>query len=90
LVIADPFGLPSDFMCLGGCSIVTALSLSLSDSGAVGVNGRAQAPFITDMTYESLVQLEDVRCVASSALVNSLPVYTFAKQEPVGPDQTLE
>ncbi|CAK9262653.1 hypothetical protein BDL97_15G025300 [Sphagnum fallax] len=70
--------------------VALALSLSLSDSGAVGVNGRTQAPFITDMTYESLVQLEDVRCVASSALVNSLPVYTFVKQEPVGPDQTLE
>jgi hypothetical protein len=68
LVIADPFGLPSDFMCLGGCSIVTALSLSLSDSGAVGVNGRAQAPFITDMTYEVCGIQFTHSCVCDSLL----------------------
>jgi hypothetical protein len=45
---------------------------------------------ISLLALQSLVQLEDVRCVASSALVNSLPVYTFVKQEPVSPDQTLE
>eukprot|EP00249_Psilotum_nudum_P015745 c25501_g1_i1 orf=552-1241(+) len=49
-----------------------ALSLSLSDSGE---NGHLPGPIrheVLDMTYENLVLLEDIKCVASSAVVGSL------------------
>jgi len=41
------------------------------------------APIATlaDMTYESLVQLENVTCVASAATIESLPVCDFVKEQ---------
>jgi len=59
---------------------LSAISLSLADSGAFSQFGRSQAT-ITDMTYESLVQLEDVRCVTSTAIVSALPVCCTAKEQ---------
>ncbi|XP_024390293.1 uncharacterized protein [Physcomitrium patens] len=61
-----------------GADLELALALSVSfaetNPGFVHRTDRSFAPLIVDMTYESLVQLEDVRCVASAATVAALPV----------------
>jgi hypothetical protein len=61
-----------------------AMSFSIAEQNAiahVAQVGASRAPIITDMSYESLVQLEDVRCVASAMLVAALPVCCLGKEE---------
>lgn len=54
-----------------------SLSLSLADpppySGAIEYSNQGTV----DMSYESLVQLENVKCVAPATIVNSMPILTF-------------
>lgn len=60
-----------------------ALALSLSSTTATDPPAPI-APIgttLADMTYESLVQLENVTCVASAAMIESLPVCDFVKEQ---------
>lgn len=54
-----------------------SLSLSLADpppySGGIEYSNQGTV----DMSYESLVQLEDIKCVAPAKIVNSMPILTF-------------
>lgn len=59
-----------------------SLALALSLSSIAEENPAPQiVPAIADMTYESLVQLENVPCVASAAVVAALPVCFFVKEQ---------
>lgn len=65
--------------------VAFALSLSLSGT-APNVDGDGQTMNLAssrdghfDMSYENLVMLENVKCTASPATVNSLPGYIFHK-----------
>ncbi|XP_024363981.2 uncharacterized protein [Physcomitrium patens] len=57
--------------------LALALSVSITEQSSIAHVqhiGSSHVSVVADMTYESLVQLEDVRCVASSAVVAALPV----------------
>eukprot|EP00252_Welwitschia_mirabilis_P026529 TRINITY_DN873_c0_g1_i1.p1 TRINITY_DN873_c0_g1~~TRINITY_DN873_c0_g1_i1.p1 ORF type:complete len:363 (+),score=80.93 TRINITY_DN873_c0_g1_i1:190-1278(+) len=56
-----------------------ALTLSLSSEGRThtGSSSDNTNGNITGFSYESLVELEDVKCVASEHFVDSLPTYVF-------------
>ncbi|KAL3695260.1 hypothetical protein R1sor_009336 [Riccia sorocarpa] len=58
--------------------VALALSLSLADSGASVAHQRPSV--LQDMSYESLVMLESVKCVAAAALVETMAVCTYTKE----------
>jgi hypothetical protein len=73
--------------------VALALSFSIAEQNAiahVARIGTSHVPVIADMTYESLVQLENVRCVASATVVAALPVCCFAKEHEAVSDEASE
>ncbi|KAG0615475.1 hypothetical protein M758_5G044300 [Ceratodon purpureus] len=70
-----------------------ARSFSIAEENAIAHDaqiGTSHPSVIVDTTYESLVQLENVRCVASATVVAALPVCCFEKEAAAGFDQASE
>ncbi|KAL2632358.1 hypothetical protein R1flu_017044 [Riccia fluitans] len=59
--------------------VALALSLSLADSGANRPSHSALS--LPDMSYESLILLENVKCVASADDVESMSTCTYSRKE---------
>ncbi|KAG0563029.1 hypothetical protein M758_9G188900 [Ceratodon purpureus] len=72
--------------------VALALSFSIAEQNAIAHDtlGTPHLSVIANMTYESLVQLENVRCVASATVVAALPVCCFEKEQAAGFDQASE
>lgn len=60
--------------------LALALSISSAERNSLSQVEGLSALAIAGLTYESLAQLEDVRCVASGAVVAALPVCSFSKE----------
>lgn len=64
-------------------ALALALALSLSSvaedhsAPALQIDSSLQIPTLHDLSYESLVQLENVACVAPASVVGALPVCAF-------------
>lgn len=61
--------------------VALALSISIAERHSVTQTEGLPASVIAGLTYESLAQLEDVRCVASDVVVAGLPLCSFLKEE---------
>jgi hypothetical protein len=73
--------------------LALALSFSLAEQTStthVAQFGRSHPSSIADMSYENLVQLESVRCVASATLVAALPVRCFKEEQAAASDEASE
>jgi hypothetical protein len=64
--------------------VALALSISIAERNSASQVEGLPASVIAGMTYESLAQLEDVRCAASAGVVTALPVCSFLKEEEAG------
>ncbi|BBN09577.1 hypothetical protein MPTK1_4g20830 [Marchantia polymorpha subsp. ruderalis] len=68
--------------------VALALSLSLSESAASGSN--MGVTVLPDMSYETLVMLENVKCVVSAEVVESLRVCAYSEKERPDHEQAEE
>ena len=59
-----------------------SLSLSLADPPPYSADIAYSNQGTVNMSYESLVQLENVKCVAPANVVNSMPILTFDGNKP--------
>ncbi|KAG0561933.1 hypothetical protein KC19_9G104100 [Ceratodon purpureus] len=60
--------------------VALALSISIAERNSISEVEGVSASVIAAMTYESLADLEDVRCVASAGVVTELPVCSFLNE----------
>jgi len=68
-----------------------SLSLSLADPPPYSVGIEYNNQGTVNMSYESLVQLENVKCVAPASIVNSMPILTFdGNRSEQGPADEIE
>ncbi|KAG0565686.1 hypothetical protein KC19_7G007100 [Ceratodon purpureus] len=74
-------------------SSAAARSFFIAEQNAIAHDaqiGTSHLSVTANMTYESLVQLENVRCVASATVVAALPVCSFEKEQAASFDQASE
>lgn len=62
-------------------ALAVSLSLSQSGDGSSDQNTNHSGQYGSDLSYERLTQLENVRCVVPAAVVNSLSVNAFVRKK---------